>query len=221
MPVGLLLLLFISCFKKGDLLKNCSFLKQELHIYVCPKISELKDKTISIVSLYRWQHILRARNSLREKIKSRMLFSSVQFSHSVMSDFLPPHGLQYTRPPCPSPTPRVYSNTCPLSQWCQPNTSSSAVRFSPAFHLSQHQGLFNWVSSLHQVAKVLEFQLQHQSFQWLFRTDFLWDLLAVQATFKSLLQHHNSKSSVLWHSVFFIIQLSHPYMTTRKTIVFD
>ena len=89
----------------------------------------------------------------------------------------------------------------------------------PAFNLSQHQGLFQWVSYLHQVAKVLE--LQHQSFQWIFRTvsfrmDWL-DLLAVQGTLKSL-QHHNSKASVLWHSAFFMVQISHPYMTTGKTI---
>ena len=73
----------------------------------------------------------------------------------------------------------------------------------PTFNISQHQGLFKWVSSLHQVAKVLEFQLQHQSFQWIFRTDFLWDefdLLAVQGTLKSLLQCHSSKASILWPS---------------------
>ena len=70
----------------------------------------------------------------------------------------------------------------------------------PAFSLAQHQGLFQWVSSLHQVAKLLELQLQDQSFQWIFRTDFLWidwfDLLAVQGTLKSLLQHHSSKASI-------------------------
>ena len=87
----------------------------------------------------------------------------------------------------------------------------------PAFHLSQHQGLFQWVSSLHQVAKVLESQLQHQSFQWICRIDWL-DLLAAQGTLTSLLQHHSSKASILWCSVFFTIQLSHPYMTTGKTI---
>ena len=90
----------------------------------------------------------------------------------------------------------------------------------PGFNLSQHQGLFQWVNSLHQVAKVLEFQLQHQSFQWTlisFRMDWL-DLLAVQGTLKSLLQHHSSKASILWHSAFFIVWLSHPYMTTGKTI---
>ena len=94
---------------------------------------------------------------------------------------------------------------------------------SPAFNLSQHQGLFQWVSSLHQVARVLEFQLQCQSFQWIFRTDFSFridwlDLLAVQGTLKSLLQHHSSKASILWHSAFFIVQLLHPYMTTGETI---
>ena len=92
----------------------------------------------------------------------------------------------------------------------------------PAFNLSQHQGLFKWDSSSHQVAKVLEFQLQHQSFQWTFRLISLrmdWlDLLAVQGTLKSLLQHHSSKASVLQCSAFFIVQFSHPYMTTGKTI---
>ena len=92
----------------------------------------------------------------------------------------------------------------------------------PAFNLSQHQGLFKWVSSSHQVAKVLEFQLQHQSsneYSGLisFRMDWL-DLLVVQWTLKSLLQHRSSKASILWCSAFFIIQLSHSYMTNGKTI---
>ena len=98
--------------------------------------------------------------------------SSVQFSHSVMSNSSWPHGLQHARLPSPSLTPRAHSNSCPLCQWCHPTSSSSVIPFS-AFNLSQHQGLFERVSSLHQVAKVLEFQLQHQSFQWIFRTDFL------------------------------------------------
>ena len=90
-----------------------------------------------------------------------------------------------------------------------------------SFNLAQDQGLFKWVSSSHQVAKVLEFQLQPQSFQWIFRTisfrmDWL-DLLAVQGTLKSLLQHYSSKASILQCSAFFIVQLSHPYMTTGKT----
>ena len=107
------------------------------------------------------------------------------------------------------------------SQWCHP-TISSSVAPSPAFNLSQHQSLFWWVSFLHQVAKVLEFQLQHQSFQWIFglvsfRINWL-DLLAVQGTLKSLLQHHSSRASILKRSAFFIVQLSHPYMTIGKTI---
>ena len=97
----------------------------------------------------------------------------------------------------------------------------------PAFNLSQHQGLFTSVNSLHQLAKLLEFQ--HQSFQWIFRTDFLKDGLigypAVQRTLKSLLQPHSSKASVLQCSDFFIVQLSDPFPTgktialTRRTFV--
>ena len=98
-----------------------------------------------------------------------------RFSHSLMPDSFRPCGLQHTRPPCPSPTPRACSNSCPLSRWCHPAVSSSVVPSPPAFTLSQHQGLFQWVSSLHQVAKGLEFQFQHQSFQWIIRTDFLQD----------------------------------------------
>ena len=88
--------------------------------------------------------------------------------------------------------------------------------------IKKHQGLFKWVSSSHQVAKVLAFQLRHQSFQWIFRmisfrVDWL-ELLAVQGTLKSLLQHHTSKASILKCSAFYIVQLSQPYMTTEKTI---
>ena len=84
-----------------------------------------------------------------------MKFSSVQFSCSVLSNTLRPHGLQHARHPCPSPTPATYSNSCPLSRWCHPTISSSVVPFPPTFNLSQHQGLFKWVSSLDQVAKIL------------------------------------------------------------------
>ena len=80
---------------------------------------------------------------------------------------------------------------------------------SPAFNISQHQGLFQWVSSSHQVAKVLELQVQHQSFEWIFRTDYFrmdwFDALAVQVTLKTLLQHHNSKASILRCSAFFMV----------------
>ena len=92
---------------------------------------------------------------------------------------------------------------------------------SSTFNLSQHQGLFQWASSSHQVAKVLEFQLQHQSFQRILRISFRndwFDLLAVQGTLKSLLQCYNSKASILQRSAFLVLQLSHPHMTTGKTI---
>ena len=69
-------------------------------------------------------------------------FSSVQFSHSVVSDSLQPHGLQHTRPPCPSPTPRVYSNSCPLSRWCHPTTSFSVVPFSSCLQSCPESGSF-------------------------------------------------------------------------------
>ena len=139
-----------------------------------------------------------------------------------MSDSLRHDGLQHTRPPCPPPTPRVYSNSRPLSQWCHLAISSSAILFSSCLQSFPASGSFPISQFLHQVAKVLEFQLQHQSFQWIFKLisfkmDWL-DLLADQGTLKSLLQHHNSKASIVQCSAFFIVQLSHPYMTTGKTI---
>ena len=106
----------------------------------------------------------------------------------------------------------------PVSDANQPSHPLSSPS-PPAFNLSQHQGLFHWVGSSHQVAKVLELQLQHQSssneYSGLisFRID-CFDLLIVQGTLKSLLQNHSSKASILWCSAFFIVQLSHPYMTT-------
>ena len=135
----------------------------------------------------------------------------IQFSCSVVSNSLWPHGLQHTRPPCPSPTPGAYSDSHPSSWWCHPTISSChslLPRPSVFFPASES---FQWVSSSQQVAKVSEFQLQHQSFQWIFtvvsfRSD--WFDLAVQGTLKSLLQHHSSKASVLWRSAFFTVQLS-------------
>ena len=123
-------------------------------------------------------------------------FSSVQFGRSVMPDSLWRHGLQHARPPCLSPTSRTCSTSCLSSQWCHLTISSSVVPSPPAFNLSQHQGVFQWVSSSNQVAKVLEFQLQHQSFNEYsglisFRMDW-FDPLVVQGTLRSLLQHHSS-----------------------------
>ena len=113
------------------------------------------------------------------------------------------------------------THVCWVSDAIQPSHPLLAPS-PPAFNLSQHQGLFQSVSSLHQVAKVLEFQLQHQYFQWIFRTDFLYNWLAwnpcCQGTVKNLLQHHSSKASILWHSGFFTVQLSHSYITIGKTI---
>ena len=92
----------------------------------------------------------------------------------------------------------------------------------PAFNLSQHQVLFQWVSSSHQVAQVWAFQLQHQSFQWIFRTDFLEDGLVGSRCSPRDSQESSPtpqfKSIILQCSAFFIVQLSHPYMTTGKTI---
>ena len=100
----------------------------------------------------------------------------------------------------------------------QPSHPLSSL--SSTFNLSQHQGIFQWISSSRQVPQVLEFQLQHQSFQWIFRIDFLWDWLVWTLygprDLKSLLQHHISKASIIWCSAFFMVQLSHPYMTTEK-----
>ena len=90
----------------------------------------------------------------------------VQFSRSVVSDSLRPHGLQCPRLPCISPTPGAYSNSCPLHPWCHPTISSSVVPSPPTFNSSQHQGLFKWISSFHQVAKVLEFQLRWCVQEW-------------------------------------------------------
>ena len=100
-------------------------------------------------------------------------FSSVHFSRSVVSDSLRPGESQYARPPCPSPTPEVHSDSRPLSQWCHPAISSSVVPFSSCPLSLQHQSLFQCVNSSHEVAKALEFQLQHHSFQRSPRADLL------------------------------------------------
>ena len=148
---------------------------------------------------------------------------SVQFSCSVVSDSLRPHESQHARPPCSSPTPRVHPNPCPSSGWCHPTISSSIIPFSscpqsfPAsgsFPMSQ---LFTWGGqSIGSFSFSVSPSNEHPGLIS-FRMDWL-DLLEVQGTFKSLLQHHSSKASVFWHSAFFTVQLSHPYMTAGKTI---
>ena len=106
-------------------------------------------------------------------LKIRQMKTEFSWVHSVVCDSLRPHGLQHARLPCPSPTPGVYSSSCPLSHDAIQPSHPLLSPSPPTFNLSQHQGLFQWVSSSRQVAKVLEFQLQHQSFQWIFRIDFL------------------------------------------------
>jgi len=148
---------------------------------------------------------------------------SVQFSHLVLSNSLWPHGLQHTRAPCPSPTPRVYPNSCSLSWWCHPTISSSVIPFSSCPQSFSSFRVFSNESVLCiREPKYWSFSFNispsnEHSGLISFRMDWL-DLLAVQGTLKSLLQHHSSKASIFWHSAFFIVQLSHPYMTTGKTI---
>ena len=136
---------------------------------------------------------------------------------------LQPHGLQHTRPSCPSPTQGVYSNSCPLSQWYHPTTASSVhppflpPSIFPSIRVFSNESVLcmRWpkywsfsfnISPSNEHLRLISFRMD-----WL-------DLLAVQGTLKSLLQHHSSKASILQWSAFFIIQLSHPYTTTGKTI---
>ena len=140
-----------------------------------------------------------------------------------MSDSLQPHEQQHVRPPYPSPTSEVYPNSCPLSRWCHPAFVSSVIPFSyhlqsfPAtgsFHISQLFASGGHSTGVSASTSVLP--IEHPGLIS-FRIDWL-DLLAVQRTLKSLLQHHSSKASILRCSAFFIVQHSHPYVTTGKTI---
>ena len=133
-----------------------------------PLLGDLSDPGIEPVSchLLHWQA-----DSL--SLSHRGSTKNLMFSGSVTSDSLQPHALQYARLPCLSPSPRVCSNSCPLSCDIIQPSHPLLPPSPPALSLSQQRGLFQWVGSSHQVAKVLEFQLQHQSFQWRFRTGFL------------------------------------------------
>ena len=128
---------------------------------------------------------------------------SVHFSHSFMSDSLWLNGMQHSRPPCPSSTPRVYSNSCPLSQWYPPNISSSVIPFSSCLQSFLASGSFKWVMSSHQVAKVLKLQFQHQSFQWIFRVDFLdSELTGLISLLSKGLSRVFSKTTIQKHQFF-------------------
>ena len=139
-----------------------------------------------------------------------------------MSNSLQPHGLQHARPPCPSPTPGVYSNSCPLSRWCHPSISSSVIPFSSCLQSFSASGSFQmsrfFASGGQSIgvsasASVLPMNIQNWfPLRW---TDWIF---AAQRTRKNLLQHHSSKASILWHSALLMVQLSHPFIITGKTI---
>ena len=143
-----------------------------------------------------------------------------------MSNCLRPHGLQHARPPCLSPTPGAYSNSCPSHRSCHPTISSSVIPFSSHLQSFPASGSFpmSWFfTSGGQSIWSFSFSISPSSeYSGLisFWMDWL-DLFAVQGTLKSLLQHHSSKASILQRSAFFIVQLSHPYMTTGKNLSFD
>ena len=150
---------------------------------------------------------------------------SVQFSCSVVSNSLRPRGLQHARPPCLSPTPWVYSNSCPSSQWCHPTISSSVVPLSshlrsfPASGPFQRSQLF--ASGGQNIGVSVSTSVLPISFRMTsFRMDWL-DLLAVQWTLKHLLQDHSSKPSILQRSAFFIVQLSHHTWLLEKLYSID
>ena len=141
--------------------------------------------------------------------------TSVQFSCSVMYDSLQLHEVQYTKPPCPSPTPGVHPNPCSLCPWCHPTISSSVVPFSScpqcfsasgSFQMSQHSA--SGGQSIGVSASTSVLRNEHPG-MISFRMDWL-DLLAVQGTLKSLLQHHSSKASILQSSALdsFILAIS-------------
>ena len=151
-------------------------------------------------------------------------FSSVQFNHSVVSDSLWPDGLQHTRPPCPSPTPWIYSNSCPLSRWRYPTISSCVIPFtsslqsfpaSASFQMSHFFTSRGQSIGVSASASVLPMKNTQGFFS--FRIDW-FDLFAAQGTLKNLVQHHSSKAWSVKRSAFFIVQLSHVYMRTGKTI---
>ena len=154
-----------------------------------------------------------------------MTFSDLKFTFSsVVSDSLQPHELQHARPPCSSPTPGVHPNSCPSMTWVMP--SSHIILCHPLLLLPPIPPsikVFSNESTLRmRWPKYWSFSfsiIPSKEIPGLISFTMDWvDLLAVQGTLKSLLQHHSSKASILRHSAFFTVQLSHPYVTTGKTI---
>ena len=143
------------------------------------------------------------------------------FSHPVKSDSLWPHGLQHTRPPCLSPSPGVFPSSCSLHQWCHPAISPSDTLFF-SLNLFQHRGVFHWVVSIRWPKYwSVSFSISSSSeYSELISLKIDWfNFLAVQETFRSLLQRHSSKASILWHSAIVMVWLSQLYVITGKTIV--
>ena len=172
--------------------------------------------SLSFPIVGKWVHIYQ----IHKILSSTKVFSSVQWLSRVW--LLWPHGLQPAKPPCPSPTPRVYSNSCPLCRWCHPTISSSVVPFSSCPQSLPTSGSFPMSQFFTSGGQSWNFSFNispsnEHSGLISFRMDWL-DLLAVQVTPKSFLQHHSSKVIILWCSAFFTFQLSHPYITTGKTI---
>ena len=148
--------------------------------------------------------------------------SSVQVSRSVMSDSLRPHGLQHARLPCPSPTPGAYSNSYSSSRWCHPTISSSVVPFSsclqslPASGSFQMKQLFASAGqSIGVSASTSVLPMNTQDWSPLGWTG--WISLQSKGLSRVFSKTHSSKTSILQNSTFFIVHLSHPYMTTGKT----
>ena len=146
--------------------------------------------------------------------------SSVQSSRSVVSNSLQLHGLQHIRPPCPSPTPRAYSNSYPSVMpsnhliLCRPLLLLSPIPPSIRVFSNESALRMRWPKDW---SFSFSIRLSNEHPGLIFRMD-RFDLLAVQGTRKNLLQHHSLKASIFWCSAFFTVQLSHPYMTTGKTI---
>ena len=149
--------------------------------------------------------------------------SHSQFSRSVMFDSLQRYGLQHTRIPCPSPTPTTYWKSCSSSQWCNPPISSSVNPLLLPASIFPSIRVFYSESVLHnRWPKYWSFSFSispSNEYSGLISFGIDWlDLLAVQGTLKSLLQHHSSKASILQHSAFLMVQLSHPHLTIGKTM---
>ena len=139
-----------------------------------------------------------------------------------MSNSLRSHVLQHARLPCPSPTPRACSNSCPLIRWCHPVISSSVIHFSSCLQSFPASGSFPvsqlFASGGQSSGDSDSAAVPPMNIQGWFTLRFRFDFLAVQGTLRKLIQNHSLKASILWCSAFSMVQLSYPYMTTGKTI---